>query len=251
MIFSFLLLSLFDKSVFSSTIGYARLQIEEIIKITGETPTTSALSTFLGDDKNWGRFSKELEKGENNKWLKEFADAFDDLIIKKLLTLKAYPLIYPKPIGDLEKALHELGEFIQRPDKVDHFFPLWIEALKCLNLLHKNNNDEEILKYVIFDDLPNAAYASELLLNVFKKKIDEGIPLDCDQDFLKKLKDAIKVKVPKPDDTPGGPPSVPPDGWSTQKKILVFGGIGVVIVSAILIVLLVLRKPRPAIVPTA
>ena len=63
--------------------------------------------------------------------------------------------------------------------------------------------------------------------------------------------DAVEGKAPKSDDTPGGPPSAP-SGWSTKEKILIFGSIGVVIVLAVLIALLVLRKPQPgpAVVPT-
>ena len=120
-----------------------------------------------------------------------------------------------------------------------------------LKFFHENESLEGLRDNIELGLLTTAAKALSGLFDAFKQQLEKGSPPVCDPKLFNELKDAVDGKAPKPDDTRGVPPSVPPVGWSTQKKILVFGGIGVVFVLAILIVLLVLRKPRPAIVPTA
>ena len=283
----FLLLSLFGKSVFSSIIEDARPHIEKINEILGDASTDPAfltLSNFLSIPKNWSEFSGTFKNGLNRIWLYNLTERFQQSVLKHLYSYNDIALPedcdYPRPVADYRKALDELNKFNSNPYYMfDNFFQLWINTLTNLNLLHKNSKDPEILKCVYFKDLPTVDQASKGLFDAFKSQIKRDFPRAQKYDFFKELMVAVDGKVSepkdtsvrpasesdvslnsllqsggkgsKPEDTSGGPSSVPPDGWSTQKKILVFGGIGVVIVSAILIVLLVLRKPRPAIVPTA
>ena len=248
MILFCLLLSIFGKSVFSSIIEDTVPQIEEINKVILDNkpidPSLSSLSAFLNKKKNWKKFSEALNKDENKLWLSGLAKDFNDSVVRKMLFFKPGGFTYANTVAIYQGALNKLTKFTLDPD-FDAFLPLWIKTLSLLKLLHEKKINKNISDIVDFESLPSVAKALTDLFIVFKVHLEKSSPLSYTKGFLDELKTAVGIKGSKPDDTPGGPTSVPPDVWSTQKKILVFGSIGVVIVFAILFALLVLRKPRP------
>ena len=252
------------------------IQIETINKlILDDKPTSTSLSIFLSDKKNWAKFSVALKDVKNKDWFVGLGKLFHDSVYPSLFSPISTPNSEDNPVSikNFKVKLQKFEILTGNPARFDNFLPLWIDILSDLirlhdrkkeieasKLLHEEDerfkalrlsHDEAFSNSINIDLLPTATVASKLLFDAFAKHINEGVHPFSDKQLLDDLKEAVKVKVTKSDDAPGGPPSVPPDEWSTQKKILVFGSIGVVIVSAILIVLLVLRKPRPAVVPTA
>ena len=209
----FLLLSLLGESVFSSILKDAGPQIKNINTILNKNLISFTLSTFLSKPENWTTFSATLKKKENDEWLHSLANHFYSYVLKPLYSYKDQTLPvnyrYPIYVADYIIALEGLHGFYLDPhNRFDDFFNLWINILNHLNVLRSKMKDENILKFVKFDRLPTATAASIGLLNAFIKQIDAGFPPDCDQDFFKKLDNAVDRNVSNPEDT-SGPASVP------------------------------------------
>ena len=227
----FLLLSLLGESVFSSIPENARSKIEEINTIL-DKPISLTLSNFLSKPGNWTKFSEVFKEDDNLDWIHTLSNRFYTSVMKLLYSYQVPGVTenynYPSPVAAYRKSLEDLHGFYFDPRKIDDFFQLWINTLNHLNILHGihtkilcgEEKDKKILKCVNFLSLPTAVKVSSGLLNALKNQLDDvGFPQDCDKKFFDKLKDAVDGKVPEPEDTSGGPASVPDKSLNSSSQI--------------------------------